>query len=141
MGSRDMPAMIPQRPRLSPPFPRGIRRRSLSAVKPPRRRARHTEPESAASLVNAVVAKIGGDARALEHRVFDGYGVAVGALLRHRTQPEKLRGSTLFVRVGSSAIAHEVTMLKGEILARLAQVIGEQMVTDIRTRVGPLGAG
>jgi hypothetical protein len=85
-----------------------------------------------------VVAKIGGDARAVEHRVFDGFGIAIGQLLRHRTQPEKLRGSTLFVRVGSSAIAHEVTMLKGEILSRLAQVIGPGLVTDLRTRVGPL---
>jgi hypothetical protein len=109
-------------------------------VKSPRPRARHTEPESAASLVSAVVAKIGGDARALEHRVFDAFDVAVGQVLRHRTRPEKLRGSTLFVRVGSSAIAHEVTMLKAEILARLTSVIGTGLVTDIRTRVGPLSA-
>jgi hypothetical protein len=103
-----------------------------------RPRSRHTQPESAADLVHVVMAKVGGDARALEHRVFDGYGVAVGAVLRHRTQPEKLRGSTLFVRVGSSAIAHELTMLKGDILTRLAEIIGPGAVTDIRTRVGPL---
>jgi hypothetical protein len=109
-------------------------------VKSTRPRSRHTNPESAADLVSAVVAKIGGNGRALEHRVFDGFGVAVGQLLRHRTQPEKLRGSTLFVRVGSSAIAHEVTMLKGEILLRLAEVIGPGVVSDIRTRVGPLEA-
>jgi len=107
-------------------------------VKQHRPRSRHTEPESAASLVSAVVAKIGGDARALEQRVFDGFGVAVGKVLRHRTQPEKLRGTTLFVRVGSSAIAHQVTMLKGEILVRLAEVLGPGVVSDIRTRVGPL---
>ena len=109
-------------------------------MKSPRPRSRHTQPESAASLVNAVVAKIGGDSRALEHRVFDGFAVAVGQVLRHRTQAEKLRGTTLFVRVGSSAIAHEVTMLKGEILVRLAEVIGAGVVSDIRTRVGPLSA-
>jgi hypothetical protein len=109
-------------------------------VKSPRPRSRHTEPETAASLIGAVVAKIGGDARAVEQRVFDGYGTAVGELLRHRSQPEKLRGSTLFVRVGSSAIAHQLTMLRGEILTRLAQVLGDGTVTDIRTRVGPLRA-
>jgi hypothetical protein len=106
-------------------------------VKSPRPRARHTEPETAASLMSAVVARIGGDARALEQRVFDGYGAAVGELLRHRTQPEKLRGTTLFVRVGSSAIAHELTMLRGEILTRMVTLVGEGVVTDIRTRVGP----
>jgi hypothetical protein len=31
-----------------------------------------------------------------------------------------------------------VTMLKGEILVRLAEVIGPGVVGDIRTRVGPL---
>jgi hypothetical protein len=106
-------------------------------VKPHRPRSRHTEPESAASLVSAVVAKIGGDARAVEQRVFDGFGIAVGQALRQRMQAEKLRGTTLFVRVGSSAIAHQVTMLKGEILVRLAEVIGPGVVSDIRTRVGP----
>jgi hypothetical protein len=109
-------------------------------VKSSRPRSRHTEPESVASLVGAVVAKIGGNGRALEHRVFDGYGVAVGPLLRERTEPEKLRGTTLFVRVASSALAHQLTMLKGDILARLADVIGPGAVTDLRTRVGPLRA-
>jgi hypothetical protein len=109
-------------------------------VKSPRPRSRHTQPETAADLIGAVVAKIGGDARALEHRVFDGYGLAVGELLRERSQPEKLRGSTLIVRVGSSAIAHQLTLLKGEILAKMAESIGPGAVTDIRTRVGPLRA-
>jgi predicted nucleic acid-binding Zn ribbon protein len=109
-------------------------------VKSSRPRSRHTEPESAASLITAVVAKIGGDARAVEHRVFDGYGTAVGDLLSHHSQPEKLRGTTLFVRVGSSAIAHQLTLLKGEILGRMAHVLGPGVVTDLRTRVGPLQA-
>jgi hypothetical protein len=107
---------------------------------PRRARSRHAEPESAASLVNEVVARIGGQARALEHRVFDAYTAAVGTLLRHRTRPEKLRGTTLFIRVNSSAIAHELTMLKGEILARMTSAMGVPAVTDLRTRVGPLRA-
>jgi len=115
----------------------GDRKAYREPVKSPRPRSRHTEPETAASLVNAVVAKIGGDARGLEHKVFDGYNIAVGSLLRHNSQPERLRGSTLLVRVGSSAIAHQLTMLKGDILVRLAEVIGPGVVTDLRTRVGP----
>lgn len=107
----------------------------------PRRRSRNVQPETSASLVSAVVARLGGDARAVEQRVFDGYGLAVGGLLRQRSEPEKLRGATLFVRVNSSAVAHELTMLKGEILMRMAEALGAQMVSDIRTRVGPLRAG
>jgi predicted nucleic acid-binding Zn ribbon protein len=107
---------------------------------PRRRRARHAEPESAASLVNEVVARIGGQARALEHRVFDAYTASVGAMLGQKTRPEKLRGTTLFVRVSSSAIAHSLTMLRAEILGRMAADLGAGVVSDLRTRVGPLRA-
>jgi hypothetical protein len=109
-------------------------------VIPPRRRkrSRQGEPETAASLIAAVVSRIGGDARALEHRVFDAYNAAVGTLLRQRSLPEKLRGTMLIVRVGSSPIAHQLTLLKGDLLARLAASLGPGVVTDLRTRVGPL---
>jgi predicted nucleic acid-binding Zn ribbon protein len=90
--------------------------------------------------MSAVMARIGGDARALEQRVFDRYGVVVGELLRQRTQPESLKGATLYVRVGSSAIAHQVTILRAEIVGKLAEALGPGVVTDIRTRVGPLRA-
>jgi hypothetical protein len=106
-----------------------------------RARPRNGEPESAASIMNTVVARVGGDARALEHRVFEAYNATVGNLLRQRTSPEKLRGSMLFVRVGSSAIAHQVALLKGDLLAGLAANLGPGVVTDLRTRVGPLPAG
>jgi hypothetical protein len=103
-------------------------------------RRRRTEPETAASLIDAVVARLGGEARALEHRVFDAYSTTVGGPLGQRTSPEKLRGATLIVRVGSSAIAHQLTLLKGDILAQMAALLGKDVVTDIRTRVGPLTA-
>ena len=111
-------------------------------MSPPRGgRRRNVEPETAASLVGAVVARLGGSARALEHRVFDVYNATVSGPLGQRTAPEKLRGATLIVRVGSSAIAHQLTLLKGDILARMAATLGTDVVTDIRTRVGPLHAG
>jgi hypothetical protein len=113
----------------------------VAGVSPPRRRTREKrrgEPETAASIIEALVSRIGGDARALEHRVFDAYNVAVGTLLRQRTAPEKLRGTMLIVRVGSSPIAHQLTLLKSDLLARLAATLGPGVVTDVRTRVGPL---
>jgi hypothetical protein len=87
--------------------------------------------------VDAVVARLGGGARALEHRVFDVYNATVGGPMRQRTEPDRLRGATLYVRVGSSAMAHQLTLLKGDILAQMAVVLGPDVVKDIRTRVGP----
>ena len=83
-----------------------------------------------------VLARLGGQGRALEFRVFDCYTRAVGEMLRARTAPERMAGTTLFVRVASSALAHEVTLLRAEIIAKLNAELGADTVTELRTRVG-----
>ena len=93
-------------------------------------------PESSADLMSQVLARLGGSGRALEFRVFEAYNSAVGEILRLRTEPERLHGKTLQVRVASSALAHELTMLKRDVLTRMALAIGDDVVTDLRTRVG-----
>jgi predicted nucleic acid-binding Zn ribbon protein len=93
-------------------------------------------PETSADLMNQVLARLGGTGRALEFRVFEAYNGAVGEMLRARTSPERLNGKTLQVRVASSALAHELTMLRHDVLARIAREVGDDVVTDLRTRVG-----
>lgn len=87
--------------------------------------------------------RLGGVGRAREFRVFECYGRAVGETFRARTMPERLAGTTLFVRVASSALAHELTLLRGELLTRMARELGPDVVQDLRTRVGriPSAAG
>jgi hypothetical protein len=83
-----------------------------------------------------VLARLGGQGRAREFRVFDCYTRVVGDMLRARSVPDRLAGTTLFVRVASSALAHEVTVLRGQILARMSDELGPGLVTELRTRVG-----
>jgi hypothetical protein len=106
---------------------------------PSRPRRRKSEPELASALVSTVVGNIGGSWRGREQRVFLVYAEIGGDFLRKHTRPDSLRDGTLFVRVSSSAIAHHLTLLRGEILQRMAPLLPPGMVTDIRTRVGPLG--
>ncbi len=86
--------------------------------------------------MGATLARLGGDGRATENRVFTAYRNAAGSLLNARTEPESVRGQTLFVRASSSAVAHQLALLKAEILGRM----GTEEVNDLRTRVGPLQA-
>lgn len=95
-------------------------------------------PVSSDALMGEVLARLGGAGRAREFRAFDCYARAVGETFRARTQPERLAGTTLLVRVASSALAHELTLLRAEILARMAAELGPGVVTEIRTRVGPV---
>ncbi len=60
----------------------------------------------------------------------------MGETFRSRTLPEQLTGTTLFVRVATSALAHELTLLRTEILDRMALELGPGLVVDLRTRVG-----
>ena len=110
------------------PFARGPQRPSAPA------------PTRSADLVNEVLGRLGGSGRALEFRVFDCYSRVVGEALRTRTMPERLAGTTLFVRATTSALAHELTLLRGEILERMAAEMGQGIVLELRTRVGRIPA-
>jgi len=105
----------------------------------PRIRRRKSEPEHASALVSGVVANLGGDRRGREQQVFAVYADIGGDFLRTHTRPDALRDGILIVRVSSSAIAHHLTLLRGEILTKMSALLPIGMVTDIRTRVGTLG--
>jgi hypothetical protein len=102
-------------------------------------RRRKGNPVPAADVISAVVASIGGDHRGREQKVFAIYADVGGEFLRKNTRADALRDGTLVVRVSSSAIAHHVTLLRGEILRKMAPLLPPGMVTDLRTRVGDLG--
>jgi hypothetical protein len=86
-----------------------------------------------------VLARLGGSGRAREFRVFDCYTRIIGDTFRARTLPERLAGTTLYVRVATSSLAHELTLLRPEILARMARELGPGTVVELRTRVGRVG--
>jgi predicted nucleic acid-binding Zn ribbon protein len=113
--------------------------RSFPRRKPPR--PRNPEPVSIASLMPTVLARIGGASRVTEHRVFEAWVEVVGARTAALTRAESLREGTLTVRVDSSALAHELTLLRRQILEKLAVKIGPDVVKDLRTRVGPVRGG
>jgi hypothetical protein len=106
----------------------------------PKHREHAGPPETIADLMGATLARLGGQGRALEFRVFECYGRVVGDLLRTRTAPERVAGTTLFVRVTTSALAHELTLMRAEILAKMNAELGAGTVTELRTRVGKIEA-
>jgi hypothetical protein len=106
----------------------------------PKHREHLGPPETTGDLMGQVLARLGGQGRALEFRVFDAYARLVGELLRTRTMPERMTGTTLFVRVATSALAHEVTLMRGEIMDKLNAELGAGTVTELRTRVGKVEA-
>ena len=105
-----------------------MKRRGRQRVQP--------EPESTADLMASMLARLGGTGRGLEFRVFSAYSDVAGDVLRARTRPESFRGGTLFIRVGSSALGHELTLLREDLMTRMNTVLGDAVVRAIRTSVG-----
>jgi hypothetical protein len=104
----------------------------------PKHREHLGPPETTSDLMGQVLARLGGQGRALEFRVFDCYTRIVGDLLRARTAPERMAGTTLYVRVANSALAHEVTLMRAEIIEKLNAELGAGTVVELRTRVGKI---
>ena len=86
--------------------------------------------------MSAFLARLGGSGRALEYRVFDAYTKAAGEMLAARSTPDSFRDGTLYVRTASAALAHEITLLRGQLIERMTAVLGQGIVRDLRTRVG-----
>ena len=91
-----------------------------------------------ATLLPSVVARIGGEDRAAEQRVSLVWAEVVGPMLAKHTRPEGVRGKVLMVRVSSSSYAHELVLLRREIVDRLQRLLGVTLVEDLRSRVGAI---
>lgn len=77
------------------------------------------------------------------HRVIVEWRDIVGARIAAVAWPESLTRGVLWVRVKSSPWLHELTLMKGELLARLARAIDEgaggrpPLVTELRFHLRP----
>lgn len=97
-----------------------------------------SQPESAASIVSSVVASLGGTHRGQEQTVFSVFDHVIGPHLCQHARPDSLSQGTLYICVVGSAMAHQVTLMRGEILEKMSLHLPPGMVTQIRTRVGSI---
>jgi hypothetical protein len=56
----------------------------------------------------------------------------VGSHLAHETRAVKLTGRTLWVTATSTALAHQLHLERGLLLSRINEMIGADVVRDIR---------
>ena len=67
------------------------------------------------------------------------WAAAVGPAVAENARPAAVKGRVLTVNVTSSAWMLQLQFLKADLIARLNRSLGEERVTDIRFRVGPVG--
>ncbi len=98
------------------------------------RRVRKT-PEPVSQLVGRVLGDLGLDASARVVRLAERWEEAVGAEVARHCHPTALRDEGLEVTVDSSAWCQQLKLQRGEILAALRRVAGEDAPVDLWLRV------
>lgn len=71
------------------------------------------------------------------YQVINYWEEVVGEEIAQNTQPIKIQGQILFLRVKSSVWAHELNLRKGEIIDKINHKTKEQTVSDLRFKVQP----
>jgi hypothetical protein len=87
---------------------------------------------SAHTVVDAALAKLGVGP---EWRAVTCWREVCGPTIAQKTQPERVHGGVLYVRVASSSWLHELSYVKAELLARLRSR-AKLALCDIKFQVG-----
>lgn len=98
-------------------------------------------PVPVGETIGALVGRRGWEERLRGAAIHGRWSEIVGEELAQRCEPVRLAGGILVVRVESSTWATQVDYLSARILDRAREVVGADLVREIRITVGRLGEG
>lgn len=72
------------------------------------------------------------------HRLWQKWGGVVGPAIGENTRPEAIKGKLLIVNVSSAPWMQQLQFLKPELIEKLNEALGKELVGDIRFKIGPV---
>ena len=87
-------------------------------------------------LIAGAMKTHGFQSRMVEFSLQQQWGAIVGPHIAGHTYPESIRHRKLFLLAETSVWLQQLLFLKSEILAKITEVLGEDVLTDIVLRVG-----
>jgi predicted nucleic acid-binding Zn ribbon protein len=75
------------------------------------------------------------------YRLWEQWKDVVGPAIAQNTQPEAIKGKLLLVNVSSAPWMQQLQFLKPELIEKLNETLGKELVEDIRFKIGPVDAG
>ena len=103
----------------------------------PDKKARLDKWQAPGDVLPKLMQQLGLRERLHEGEVIDAWKQIVGDFIASHSAPVSLKGGTLFVRVLQPALHYQFeTISKAEILRKLKQRFGRNIIRDIRFRVG-----
>jgi predicted nucleic acid-binding Zn ribbon protein len=97
---------------------------------------KRSRPTRLSSLIEQTLARIGLDRRLDDYRVWQAWDEVVGRTISRNAQPVRLDGTRLIVTVRSSTWLQELSLLQRELIARLNEWMGREVVGELFFVVG-----
>ena len=101
-----------------------------------RRRPRKSEAEPITEVIHSALNAAGMKDQARRFRIVQIYDSAVGKIIAKRSHPIAFSRGVLTVKSQSTAWQNELTFLKTDMMARLNEVLGTEIIQDIRVVAG-----
>lgn len=92
---------------------------------------KRTNSEALGDLVRQYLRQQGLEAPLNEYRLIQGWSHVMGPIVARYTRDLAIRNQTLYVKLSSPAVRHELTMQRRELVARLNAYVGAQVLCDI----------
>jgi predicted nucleic acid-binding Zn ribbon protein len=70
------------------------------------------------------------------YRLWQQWEDVIGAAIAQNTRPEAIKGKLLLVNVSSAPWMQQLQFLKPELIQKLNQTLGKELVEDIRFQIG-----
>jgi hypothetical protein len=96
------------------------------------------QPEPTSELLDPLFKWLKLDEPARAFRALRAFSRAAGPRIRAVARAERLRGSTLWVRVQTAAWSQELQVIKSALVDKLKRTPGGETIEDVRFNVGPL---
>jgi len=76
--------------------------------------------------------------RLYEYRIFGQWETSVGPMIARHAQPQSVRGNKLSLIVDSPAWMQQLSLLKPEIISKLNNGVGRDVIKDITLKLGEI---
>jgi predicted nucleic acid-binding Zn ribbon protein len=99
-------------------------------------RKKMKKPAPLAAILQQAVRASGIDVDLDAYRLWQHWKDTVGATIAENTRPEAIKGKLLLVHVSSAPWMQQLQFLKPELIEKLNQTLGKDMIEDIRFQIG-----
>ncbi len=104
------------------------------------KKTKHGRPVAIGHILPRLLQSCRGQSDQALIQVWDLWDEAVGAAIAADAQPEAFKGKILIVKVSSSTWIHHLQFLKKDIIAKINDALGQDLVEEIKFKIGTIGA-